>query len=116
MKAFVISLCVFVLVLAVSVFAAIYTVSACRVLAAAIPAISETADPAEFRSLWQKKRPFIRYTVGHTESELVDDALDEWSARYEDGSESDIRAAIEKLSAALERIRRSESFTADTLF
>ena len=124
MKAFIVALSFFIVITAFVIFTSIYMTSESNdliVLAEKLPlTFSKTDDITpiytDFAREWNKFRAPVRYFIGHTDADTIDDAIDEIKLRYDSGDISGYLAARAKLISTLDRIRSSESFTADSLF
>ena len=70
----------------------------------------------KFHTIWHKKRVIIRNTVGHAETDTVDDALDEITVRFSYGDQVGYMAARRRLISQLEKIGMTEEISFDSLF
>ena len=123
MKSFIVALAVFVSIAVFVTFSAITVSDGCGAMLKTVEKLPESVDDERFGSAygeiadeWGELRASVRYFVGHTESDTVDDALDDIKARHDNGDASGYCAARLKLISALVRIKDSEEFKADTLF
>lgn len=62
----------------------------------------------EIHAMWEKKRSYIRCTVGHTDAEDIDNALAEISSRFSSEDLAGYLSARGKLISLVEELRRAE--------
>ena len=125
MKAFIVALCVFFLIMGFVVFCAITLTDGCdRLVSLAVgfpEVLSENGRDFShaynsFTDFWDEERGSVRFFVGHTEADAVDDALDDMKSRADTGDSAGYLSARSKLISSIERIRMSEQLKADALF
>lgn len=123
MKAFITALAVFFAVTGFVVFASIHLSDSADELidiAESLPKSSEEGGfDAVFSDLyvrWCDERGAIRYFIGHTESDAIEDTLDDLETRFHRGDEAGYASARKRLLSQLDRIRSDESFSCDSLF
>ncbi len=114
MKVFVSALCVFLLITAFVVFNSFAIPGFCGKLLDILGDVDEenfTETSAEFEEKWGECRSYVRFIVGHEDSEKVDDTLDEMKSRYESGDDSGFYSAKAKLTSLIEEIKRAEELS-----
>ncbi len=129
MKTFITALCVLVIISVGVTMSAMHISTACdelEELAEALPGSTNDGVPnnyaefndtlAQFNQIWQEHRKIMRFTVGHSETEIIDDALDDMIVRYTYGDDAGYMSARRKLIASIERICETEKCSADGIF
>lgn len=124
MKAFLTALTVFFLITGFVVFCALSLTSGCDMLVSAAESLPEKVGTGrEFENAylkisrdWYELRGPVRYFVGHTDADAVEDALADMKSRNDTNDQAGYSSARQKLISSLIRIRATESFTADSLF
>ena len=129
MKTFIIAMCLFSVLCAFVFSGAYYISNICeeleelsRNLPSPADELSEIFDDdfdiyfGELSNTWQKYRPFIRFATGHSESEAVDDLLDDIRARHAYGDYAGYVSAKRLLSSSFERIKNNEELSGDCIF
>ncbi len=114
MKTFVSTLCVLFLITVFVVFNSFYIPDFCGELSASLENVSAdnfAETSAEFEKRWNECRSYVRFVVGHEDSEKVDDALDEMKSRHDSGDDSGFESAKAKLASLIEEIRRAEELS-----
>lgn len=123
MKAFIIALAVLILITAFVLFCSFYLTKNVGELiteASRLPLVLDRDDfysvYSSFDDKWLKIRDSLRYFAGHTESDRIEDALDDLLSRYETDDLSGYVSARKRLISELERVRKAEKITCDSLF
>lgn len=62
----------------------------------------------KIHGMWEKKRSYIRCTVGHTDAEDIDSALDEMESRFSSKDLAGYLSARGRLISLIEELRRAE--------
>lgn len=63
---------------------------------------------SEIHAMWEKKRSYIRCTVGHIDAEDIDNALEEMESRFSSDDLAGYLSARGKLISLVEELRRAE--------
>ncbi len=114
MKVFVSALCVFLLITVFVTFNSFRIPDLCEDLLDILATVSEenfVRSSAEFEEKWDECRSYVRFIVGHEDSEKVDDTLAEMKSRYDSGDDSGFFSAKAKLVSLIEEIRRAEELS-----
>lgn len=61
--------------------------------------------------MWEKKRSYIRCTVGHTDAEDIDNALEEMESRFSSGDLAGYLSARGKLISLINELRQAEKLS-----
>lgn len=122
MKAFLTALAVFAVVTGFAFFASFRLASRADELyslAESLPKKVESGgfDPvySELFTRWTESRGMFRYYIGHVESDLIDDTIDDLEALYHSG-DSGYAGERRRLISQLARVAADESFSCDSLF
>ncbi|MGN1345369.1 MAG: DUF4363 family protein [Eubacteriales bacterium] len=127
MKAFLIALCVLLIICSGVTISAVHISHACEDLEQLVrdfPALlPDDGNHAEFNAVldqfnavWLRHRRIMRFTVGHTETDTIDDLLADLTIRYTHHDDAGYANAKVRLLSSIQRLRSSERFSADSVF
>lgn len=122
MRSLIIAVCVLIIITAFTIFSTVHIrnfTADLLSIAESLPSIgNDTFGEVKerFSREWEKHRGFLRYTVGHEETEEIDDALCDLTVRFYSHDEPGYLAAKEKLCSLLEEILASEKLAAFAVF
>lgn len=60
---------------------------------------------------WEEKRAYLRFTIGHSDTEDIGSALEEMRLRYETGDTAGYASARARLKSLLDEMRKAELFS-----
>lgn len=60
---------------------------------------------------WEEKRAYLRFTIGHSDTEDIGSALEEMRLRYETGDNVGYASARARLRSLLDEMRKAELFS-----
>ena len=121
MKSLISAVCVLLIITAFIVFSAIYISNFCSELldmAKKLPSseiegsLTNFSDFSDIYSkiyeYWNKKKGYIRMTVGHIDAEDIDDALEEISVRYTNNDSAGYMYARRRFISLVEELKLAE--------
>ena len=125
MKTFILASAIFVLILFFVIASSVFLVKTGRELKKIAGDFPEILPPEDdvfqdvlkrFKNEFSKKRLFIHLTIGHSENDSVENALEELEARQKNGDPAGYASARNRLISAIEKIIYSESLSLSTVF
>lgn len=124
MKTFILSLAVLALILTLLIFTGRYLLRRARDLTDAAEAmpVSAAADRTDFRkasdrfrALWRSVRRTVRFLIGHTEADRIDELFTETLIRFAAGDSAGYLSAREKLLCAVRSLGDAEKLSFDVI-
>jgi len=121
-KAFIVSLLIFLLAVSACFVCAAIVTKGANALLHSVDALPDTFDShfvlsfTSLHELWLDFRPVFSYFVGHTDVDLVESTLSDLYVRYQIGDLAGYASAKAKLLDEFLHIRDSETLSFDNLF
>lgn len=81
-----------------------------------LPAVTDGADITELSSRWSKCKNIISLSVNHSETDDIDDSIEQLRAHISAGNDSAYISTLTSLRCQLERLAESEKISADRIF
>ena len=121
MKAWIISLCLFVILIGAIIGNAVYIHRVAEHLCSVTQSLcfEDERSASELEALeayWRRHRPFVSLSIGYRELDHVCEVLISLRAAYDSGNSSDFECYRRLLSDAADEISRLERFSVENLF
>ncbi|MBO5313442.1 MAG: DUF4363 family protein [Clostridia bacterium] len=116
MKAFIVSVCVLTVIIALSIFNSVYINNVTSTLLQEAEFIEMTVESvSRFKELWSEHEPFIRLSSSHKETHRIDEVISVLMSKAEDSVQSGFDEERALLIEYLTQIKEDETVSFDSI-